>query len=156
VEVRTPLSLKPAAEKERFVRIPPQTNDFYRGVLADTSIQPIIIGGIWYPNVYDSTSDKGRNVVLYFHGGAFVIGEGRSALTSFAATTLCESLPQYEDSLFLIQTLQQHRLSIPSGGPGRCHSIQISSHSGNRSPAHRIRWRFCWLHCCDCLAAVHR
>lgn len=91
VEVRTPLSLEPAAEKERFVRIPPQTNDFYRGVLADTSIQPTTIEGIWYPSVYDSTSDKGRNVVLYFHGGAIVIGEGRSALTGFAAATLAKA-----------------------------------------------------------------
>ena len=90
MEVRTPLSLEPAGEKH-FVSIPPQNSDFYRGVLAYPSIRPTTIGGIWYPNPYNPSADKGQNVVLYFHGGGFVIGEGRSAVTGFAASKLAKA-----------------------------------------------------------------
>ena len=88
VEVKTPLSLEPGSEKDRFVKILPLDKELYRGVLRDTRIQPTVIGAIWYPSIYDPSSDNGRDVVLYFHGGAFVIGEGRSAVTEFAASTL--------------------------------------------------------------------
>lgn len=91
VEVKTPLSLNPGPEKERFVKIPPTDKDVYRSVLKDTVIQPTVIGATWYPSTYDPSSDDERDVVLYFHGGAFVIGEGRSAVTEFAASTLSNS-----------------------------------------------------------------
>ena len=77
VEVKTPLSLNPGSEKGRFMKISPPNKDLYRGVLKDTRIQPTVIGATWYPSVYDPSSDDGRDMVLYFHGGAFVIGEGR-------------------------------------------------------------------------------
>ena len=91
VEVRTPLSLEPAAEKECFVKLAPQNKDLYRGLLADATIQPTVIGGTWFPSPYSPSTDSAQNVVLYFHGGAFVIGEGRSAVTGFAAATLAQS-----------------------------------------------------------------
>ena len=91
VEVRTPLSLEPGAEKDCFVMIPPQNEDFYRGILVDARIQPAVIGATWFPSVYKSGSDNGLDVVLYFHGGGFVMGEGRSGVTQFAASKLSKS-----------------------------------------------------------------
>ena len=91
LETRTPLSLEPGIEKELFVPIPPQNPRYYRGVLDDGAIQPCIIGGTWFSTVHRPGSDDDRNTVLYFHGGAFVIGDGRIAVSGFAAATLAES-----------------------------------------------------------------
>lgn len=73
-EFRTPCSLEPGAEKERFVVMEPVKIDLYLGVLRDTAIQPTTIGGMWYPKAYSSAMDKGAKVVLHFHGGAYVLG----------------------------------------------------------------------------------
>lgn len=91
LERQTALSLEPGSEKTLFVRLAPQDPRFYRGALNDGTIQPSAIGGIWFPTVYQPGSDDGRNVVLYFHGGAFVIGDGRPAVCGFAAATLAKS-----------------------------------------------------------------
>ena len=91
LETQTPLSLEPGSEKSLFVRLAPQDARFYRGVLNDDAIQPCVVGGIWFPTVYQPSSDDGRNVVLYFHGGAFVIGTGRPGVSGFAAATLAKS-----------------------------------------------------------------
>lgn len=89
--MQTPLSLEPGSERKVFVRLAPQDPRFYRGAFNDGAIQPCVIGGIWFPTVYQPGPDDGRNVVLYFHGGAFVIGDGRPAVCGFAAATLAES-----------------------------------------------------------------
>lgn len=91
LETRTSLSLEPGIEKELFVPISQQNPRFYRGVLDDGVIQPCIIGGIWFPTLHQPGSDDDRNIVLYFHGGAFVIGDGRIAVSGFAAATLAKS-----------------------------------------------------------------
>ena len=92
VQVKTALRLEPGTEKERFVRIEPADPDFYRGVLKDTDIQPTIVGGTWFPNRYQPQIDDHIHIVLYFHGGAFVLGEGRTADCGFAGETLAKHL----------------------------------------------------------------
>lgn len=53
--------------------------------------------GQWYPNVYDPDADKGKKVVLYLFGGAYVIGGHTSNLY---AGTLDRLLPALGDTLF--------------------------------------------------------
>lgn len=91
LEVRTPIMLEPVAEKDRFVKIEPARKDIYQGVLAETDIKPAATGGWWFPSPYIADVDDETRVVLYFHGGAFVIGEGR-ADARFPATTLATNL----------------------------------------------------------------
>lgn len=92
MEARTPIRLEPAEEKERFVLIEPSEKDIYRGVLAATDVKPKTTGGTWFPSLHDPNSGHEKRVVLYCHGGAFVLGEGRSADCGFALKTLSENL----------------------------------------------------------------
>lgn len=113
MEARTPLRLKPAEEKERFVLIEPSGKDIYRGVLAATDVKPETTGGTWFPNLHNPDSGHEKRVVLYCHGGAFVLGEGRSADCGFAWKTLSENLDAEIFSL----------------------SYRLSSNPGNEFPA---------------------
>ncbi|KAL8929273.1 MAG: hypothetical protein Q9208_001356 [Pyrenodesmia sp. 3 TL-2023] len=81
-------SLQPGSEKERFERIAPSKKDIYQGVLDDKEIKPVEIGGTWFPTVYDPADAKRKAVVLHFHGGAFVEGDGRNKTFGFAAHLL--------------------------------------------------------------------
>lgn len=74
----TPLRLKPAVDKEQFITIKPAEKDIYRGVIADTPVRPAVTGGTWFSNVRKRNPSHTIRVVLYFHSGAFVVGEGRS------------------------------------------------------------------------------
>lgn len=87
VEVCTPVRLD---ENDRFVTFPPADDRVYRGLLNDSKIRPSITGGTWYPSVYESGDDQ--HVVLHFHGGAYVTGEGRPGDIAFSATTLVKFL----------------------------------------------------------------
>ncbi|KAK9425315.1 hypothetical protein SUNI508_13116 [Seiridium unicorne] len=82
------ISLKPGAEKERFRVIRPFPKKLYKGPL-ESAITPTTIGGTWYPKA-TSSKDIGPNgsVILHIHGGAFVIGDGRTATLGFLADTL--------------------------------------------------------------------
>ena len=110
MEARTPLRLEPAEEKERFVLIEPSEKGIYRGVLAATDVKPETTGGTWFPNLHNPDSGHEKRVVLYCHGGAFVLGEGRSG---FALKTLSEKLDAEVFSL----------------------SYRLSSNPGNEFPA---------------------
>jgi acetyl esterase/lipase len=90
VEVSTPLDLSPGSEKGRFVTYDPAPASTYKGPLEDKEIKPIKIGGTWSPNPVSTAEIKSGNmdVVLHFHGGAFVIGDGRDHDTGFLAKTL--------------------------------------------------------------------
>ncbi|KAI1272351.1 alpha/beta hydrolase fold-3 domain-containing protein [Xylaria sp. FL0933] len=70
------LTLEPGQEGQRFQVVKPSRLDFYKGLLA--SSEPATIGGTWYPQApkEDITS---KIVFLYFHGGAFIQGDGRDA-----------------------------------------------------------------------------
>ncbi|MCJ1460106.1 hypothetical protein MMC28_010485 [Mycoblastus sanguinarius] len=97
-----PISMEPGAEKERFITINP-TGDVYRGVLESLAVQPAVVGGTWYPRLFQR-GDEHRTVVLHFHGGSFLWGGGRQADCGFAASTLLKHVPA--TALFL-----QYRLA---------------------------------------------
>ena len=88
--MKTPLSLAPGAEKDRWAVLKPAMSMYYIGVAkCDPAIKPQEIGGTWYPAAPTSSSaEKPGYVVLHFHGGAYVIGDGRTADAGFAAKTL--------------------------------------------------------------------
>lgn len=54
---------------------------------SDPDVQPAEIGGTWYPAKPSKTA-RPSYVVLHLHGGAFVIGDGRTKDAGFAAKTL--------------------------------------------------------------------
>ena len=110
MEVRTPLRLEPGAEKERFVRIEPSKKNIYRGVLAAADVKPDITGGTWFPSLYNLNSGHEKRVVLYCHGGAFVLGEGRPADCGFVLKQLSENL---DADIFSLS----YRLSSNPGNP---------------------------------------
>ncbi|KIN06816.1 hypothetical protein OIDMADRAFT_108499 [Oidiodendron maius Zn] len=88
IEIKTPIDLRPGAEGDRFVTIKPGNPDNYIGVVAqDRGIIPQTIGGTWYPAHPSLSSDVGK-VALHFHGGAYVIGNGRTQDVGFAARTI--------------------------------------------------------------------
>ncbi|KAK0513912.1 hypothetical protein JMJ35_003634 [Cladonia borealis] len=91
MEVQLPLLWEPEIQKDRFANIEPARKDIYQGVLADSNIKPATTGGWWFPSPYSAKVDEEMRIVLYFHGGAFVVGEGR-ADARFAATTLAVNL----------------------------------------------------------------
>ena len=93
IEVKTPASLEPGAEKERFVLISPPEKDHFQGVLTETDIQPAVVAGVWYPTLYQrNPGAEEQTVVLYLHGGAFVMGGGRTAQSGFVANILATNL----------------------------------------------------------------
>ena len=88
VQMKTPLSLLPQAEKERWVVVEPAAQPSYiRVAIADPDVKPEAVGGTWYP-AKPSLTGKPGIVVLHFHGGAYVIGDGRTKDAGFAAKTL--------------------------------------------------------------------
>lgn len=90
IEIKVPCKLAPGAEKERFVTFPPARKELYTGcVTLDPEVQPVDVGGTWYPRV-PSAQDKPEYVVMHFHGGAFVIGDGREQDAGYAAKNFLE------------------------------------------------------------------
>ncbi|KAI0118239.1 FAD/NAD(P)-binding domain-containing protein [Nemania sp. FL0031] len=105
------LTLKAGRERARFEVISPKSLKLYQGPLNDTDIHPETIGATWTPARPQpaAITDK-TTVVLHFHGGAFVIGDGRDHDAGFVARTLVQHMgcahvcsPQY-------------RLSTPTSG----------------------------------------
>ncbi|KAI0421758.1 alpha/beta hydrolase fold-3 domain-containing protein [Xylaria grammica] len=77
-ETPVPLPLKPGKEKDRWEKLEPFPKDVYRGPLESESVEPAPIGGTWYPKKPTDPASIG-SVILHLHGGAFVIGDGRTA-----------------------------------------------------------------------------
>ncbi|KAE9378595.1 alpha/beta-hydrolase [Stipitochalara longipes BDJ] len=89
VEIKTPENLNPGKEGDRFVTIQPAKKNHYIDIVSkDKEITPITIGGTWYPK--RPSPGAALDVILHFHGGAYVIGDGRQADCGFAAKTLLE------------------------------------------------------------------
>ena len=84
------LTLNPGHEEKRFTTVTPIGRELRRGVLQDTHVSPSIIGGTWFPRPFSLTDDIRKTVILHFHGGAFVIGDGRQASMGAGAGLLIE------------------------------------------------------------------
>jgi acetyl esterase/lipase len=102
IEFRTPKTITPGGEKERFILIsPPSTGPPpYTGIAnSDPAINPCTIGGAWYA----SAPKPGE--VLYFHGGAYVMGGVREYEGGWGPRVLSNAmacpvlLPQYRLSV---------------------------------------------------------
>jgi acetyl esterase/lipase len=93
IEMKTPVPLAPGSEKLRWA-VSPEANPKYFVAIAkaDPKIVPESMGGTWYPAA-PTTNTRPGYVVLHFHGGAFVIGDGRTADAGFAAKTLLAHTP---------------------------------------------------------------
>lgn len=98
------LSLKPGSEGNRFEVLRPRSSKLYKGPASDAQIRPQLLGVTWTPARPPPPSIVGEEttVVLHFHGGAFVIGNGRDNDTGYLARTLIRHLgcthvctPQY-------------------------------------------------------------
>jgi acetyl esterase/lipase len=80
-------------EKGRLVPMKPSSKkDVYGGICDDKEIKPATICGYWYPSTFDANQDKGKKVVLHFHGGAYVIGDCRPAESGYAAEVLTKQV----------------------------------------------------------------
>ncbi|KAI0379534.1 alpha/beta hydrolase fold-3 domain-containing protein [Hypomontagnella monticulosa] len=77
VGITETLTLKQGKEGERFQTVSPSTLDVYKGPLI-SKIKPATIGGTWFPQA-PGLDVVSKIVVLYFHGGAFIAGDGRDA-----------------------------------------------------------------------------
>jgi acetyl esterase/lipase len=88
------LSLKPGAEKERFVVIQPTKENLYKGVANSQVVRPVPVGGTWYPTPFEAEADGFANidVVLNLHGGAFVRGDGRTEASGYQAGLMTKNL----------------------------------------------------------------
>ncbi|PYI06551.1 alpha/beta-hydrolase [Aspergillus sclerotiicarbonarius CBS 121057] len=105
VEYRTPKTLIPGREGQRFVVIDPPSNRpaLDRGILHSVpSIRPNPIGAVWYP----ATPSKPPNrVILHFHGGAYVLGGARRKQNGWGPRILSQHMdcpvlqPQYRLSV---------------------------------------------------------
>jgi len=101
IELRTSNSLDPGSEKERFVVIRPAKPESYSGVASDDWVQPIPIGGMWYPKLYEPDIDTNKKIVLHFHGGAYVLGGVRPMEGGWGPEVLAKAIhglvlcPQY-------------------------------------------------------------
>ncbi|PSN60792.1 alpha/beta-hydrolase [Corynespora cassiicola Philippines] len=107
VRAKTPLSLDPGSEGERFIQIPPVGDIHLKGVLDDKTIRPVKIGGTWYPAI--PPKDYKGKVILHFHGGGYAIGQGRDADAAYAGKTLTANTATY--ALFV-----QYRLASNDAG----------------------------------------
>jgi acetyl esterase/lipase len=94
MHVKTPLVVQPKAKEAGcLVPIKPSSeNNVYGGICDDQEIKPETVCGYWYPSRFDATQDKGKKVVLHFHGGAYVVGDCRPAESGYAAKILTKHI----------------------------------------------------------------
>ncbi|ETS75779.1 hypothetical protein PFICI_12723 [Pestalotiopsis fici W106-1] len=105
------LRLEPGRERDRFEIIHPSPSKLYRAPLDDPFIRPATIGGTWTPARPNTEKlGAGTTFVLHFHGGGFVIGDGRDHDTGLLAQCLLRNLKC--DFVFT----PQYRLSSSKGG----------------------------------------
>lgn len=75
VEIHTSIQYD---ENYGFLKINPSIDhQIYTGLLQDPEIQPKTTGGCWFPTPYNA-EDEAQTVVLHFHGGTYVTGQGRA------------------------------------------------------------------------------
>jgi len=90
IQHRTPLPLQAGAEGERFTTIKPAAATAYTGPLrGNADVAPVEIGATWYPAALHAGSTTADVcVLLHIHGGAYVMGDGRTRDSGFMAQTL--------------------------------------------------------------------
>lgn len=105
------LSLEPGRERDRFEVMHPASPKLYREPLDDPFIRPAPIGGTWTPARTNTEKlHTTTTFVLHFHGGGFVIGDGRDHDTGLLAKCLLRNLKC--DFVFT----PQYRLASGKGG----------------------------------------
>lgn len=94
LQIKTPIPLIPGKEKEGFLVIKSASPSFYKGPLLSEDVKPVDIGGTWYPAPLTASSDLSAvTVMLHLHGGAFVVGDGRTEATGYLASNLLKHTP---------------------------------------------------------------
>lgn len=96
VQIKTPTPLAAGAEKGRFIVAEPASRSRYTGPVSERpSIRPERVGGTWFPAAPPPPAEAAQydTVVLHFHGGAYVIGDGRDDNAGFAAKTFLKHTP---------------------------------------------------------------
>lgn len=84
-------TLEPGKEGDRFQTVEPFPLDLYRGPLgSNPDVKPVTVGGTWFPKKPDVEEGFDGIVVLQVHGGAFVLGDGRTGYCGFMAQTLMD------------------------------------------------------------------
>ncbi|KAI0115682.1 alpha/beta hydrolase fold-3 domain-containing protein [Nemania sp. FL0031] len=101
VGITQTLTLEKGADGDRFQTVQPSALDVYKGPLASETVKPAPIGGTWFPRKPTEAELKGKVVALYFHGGAFVEGDGRSLSCGPLAKRLLEK--GGADAVFSVQ-----------------------------------------------------
>jgi len=107
IQAKTPLSLDPGREAERFIAIPPVSDTHLKGILDDKVIRPVTTGATWYPSA--PPANYKSKLILHFHGGAYAIGQGRPADAAYAGKLLTQHTAPY--ALFV-----QYRLASNDAG----------------------------------------
>ncbi|KAK8074303.1 hypothetical protein PG994_005202 [Apiospora phragmitis] len=95
-ETPAPLSLEPGQEKDRFCIAQPGSETDYVGPLRSAAVAPAPVGITCFlptdkpskSSSLPSSSSLSSMVMLHVHGGAFVIGDGRTATMGFGASML--------------------------------------------------------------------
>lgn len=87
VGVTPKLSLQQGKEGKRFQVIEPAELRNYQGPLNSSTVKPVPVGGTWFPQPPGSDIAS-KLIVLYFHGGAYVLGDGRDENVGFAGQTM--------------------------------------------------------------------
>lgn len=95
LHMRPSLSLKPHLEGKRFVLVEPAKSELYTGVAVDNEIEPETIGGTWYPNCFSpgTVIPEDQYIVLHFHGGSYILGDGRTSSCHFLAKNILSYTP---------------------------------------------------------------
>ncbi|KAI0405088.1 alpha/beta hydrolase fold-3 domain-containing protein [Xylaria palmicola] len=84
----------------RILDLLPSASSFYKGLLTSTTTKPATIGGTWYPRA-PGEDIASKPVFLYFHGGAFIQGDGRDANCGLIAKKLLDK--GSADAIFSVQ-----------------------------------------------------
>ncbi|KAH8431502.1 alpha/beta hydrolase [Aspergillus melleus] len=109
IEHKAKLSLDPGKEADRFIIVEPGLDDICTGILDNSEVKPARIGAVWYPRPYNPTGTP-MNVVLHFHGGAYMLGNAREDTCGFSARSLSQN---FDDALVLC--LDYRLANTPNG-----------------------------------------
>ncbi len=101
-------TLRKGKEGDRFHIVQPAPSEALKGPLL-TDVKPAVVGGTWFPSAPRAGAALKTATFLYFHGGAYVLGDGRIDYSGFAANNLVEH--GGADAVFSVQ----YRLSGRAG-----------------------------------------